>query len=362
MTLTTHTRFGLARLGWDETWAEAMQPHRTAGFVPGRVSAQLRGSYTVLTEAGPTRAELAGRLRHESTASGSVPAVGDWVALPSADGESLIHAVLPRRTAITRKAAGRATTAQVLAANVDVVAVVSSLDGDANTRRLERYLSVAWESGARPIVVLTKADLRDDAEAAAADIAASAFVSTHAVSGLTGAGVDAIRAELAGQGTLALVGPSGAGKSTLVNRLLGEERQITHDLRRDGKGRHTTTNRELFLLPGGGVVVDTPGLRELGLWGSEASGTDETFSDVVELAARCRFGDCAHETEPGCAVRAAVDDGQLDAGRLESWRKLERELAWIERRRDGRAISEERRARRRFERSFRRVSDGPWTN
>jgi ribosome biogenesis GTPase / thiamine phosphate phosphatase len=359
--LTSEPHLELGRLGWDEGWAAALAALDTAGLTPARIGAQLRGSYTVFTEAGVVPAEIAGRFRHApSPTAGDIPAVGDWVALDEAADRIVIRAVLPRRTAIARKAAGRETVVQVLAANVDVVLVVSSLDGDPNARRIERYLSAAWESGARPVVALTKADLDPDAEAVAAEIAGSAFVPVHAVSAVTGLGLDAIQAELAGDRTLALVGPSGAGKSTLVNRLLGAERQATHDIRRDGKGRHTTTHRELFLVPGGGVVIDTPGLRELGLWGGGGGGTNETFSDIAELAAACRFTDCAHETEPGCAVRAALDDGRLDAGRLESCRKLERELAWMERRRDGRAVAEERRARRRLERSLRTVSDGPW--
>ncbi len=360
MTLRKNTGSVLRPLGWDDAWAEAMRPYRADGLAPARIAAQFRGGYTVHTEAGVEPAELAGRLSHATGSSFAVAAVGDWTAIDPRGNPRLIRAVLPRRTAIVRKAAGLATVVQVLASNVDVVVVVSSLEAETNVRGLERYLAAAWESGAQPVIALTKADLRPDAESEATELAARTLVPVHAVSAVSGLGLEAIRAQLAGDRTLVLVGPSGAGKSTLVNRLLGTDLQITDAVRRDGKGVHTTTHRELFLVPGGGVVIDTPGLRELGLWGAEEAGTDVTFADVVALAADCRFTDCAHEAEPGCAVRAAVEDGRLDGARLESYRKLERELAWMEQRRDGRAIAEQRRARRRLERSFRKGSEGPW--
>jgi ribosome biogenesis GTPase / thiamine phosphate phosphatase len=362
LTLTADSRIDLGRLGWDEAWAADMAIHAAAGFVPGRIAAQLRGAYTVSTEAGVELAELAGRLRHTSASPADVPAIGDWVALDASADTAVIRAVLPRRTEIARKAAGRETVPQVIAANVDVVLLASPLDRGLNSRAIDRYLTAAWESGARPVVALTKADLDEHAESAAAEVSGTSFVSAYAVSAVTGLGLDELRAELTGDRTLVLVGPSGAGKSTLVNCLLGKERQTTAAVRGDGRGGHATTHRELFLVPGGGIVIDTPGLRELGLWAAEATGTDHTFADVVELAAGCRFADCAHDAEPGCAVRAAIDHGRLDPGRLESYCKLQRELAWMERRRDGRAIAEERRARRRLTRSFRRVSEGPWTS
>lgn len=355
MPLTTEPDIDLRRLGWDDAWAEALAA-AAPGLVPGRVSAQHRGGYAVVAAEGELTAVAAGRLLHGDA---ELPAVGDWVAL-DLSGSPVVREVLPRRTAIARKAAGRTVVAQLLAANVDVVAVVASLDDELNLRRIERYLAAAWESGAAPVVVLTKADLRPDADAAAAEIAATAFVPVLALSARTGTGMDALRAQLEGDRTLAFVGPSGAGKSTLVNRLLGDERQATQDVRRDGKGRHTTTYRELFLVPGGGVVVDTPGLRELGLWGGQGAGTDDAFADVAALALECRFADCAHESEPGCAVGAAIGAGLLDASRLESYRKLERELASTERRRDLRARAEEKRARLRLARSFRKGSEGPW--
>lgn len=362
MTLVTEPRLDLRRLGWEDLRVAEIATHGAAGLVPGRVAAQLRGAYTILTGFGEAPAELAGRLQHEADGPQDLPAVGDWVAVDRTANRAVIRAVLPRRSAIARKAAGRGAVEQVLAANVDVVLVVISLEGEQNARRLERYLSVAWESGGQPVVVLTKADLRSDAEAVAAEVAATAFAPVHAISARSGAGVDDLRAYLAGDRTLALVGPSGAGKSTLVNRLLGSERQSTRDLRKDGKGRHTTTHRELFLVPGGGVVVDTPGLKELGLWSGDRMGTDEAFADIAELAAACRFNDCAHETEPGCAVLAAIVVGGLDPDRLESYRKLMRERAWVARRQDGRATADARRARRRMARSMKGPAEGPWTS
>jgi ribosome biogenesis GTPase / thiamine phosphate phosphatase len=360
LTLKSESRFDLRRLGWDDGWADTLAPYGSAGLTPARVASQSRAGYAVLGTDGESPADLAGRLRHEAAGGDGLPAVGDWVAVDAAGDRAVIRAVLPRRTAVTRKAAGREALAQVLAANVDVVVVLSSLESDPNLRRLERYLSAAWESGARPLVALTKADLRADAEAVAAEAAASVFVSVHAVSALTGQGLAEIEAELAGDRTLVFVGPSGVGKSTLVNRVLGADRQQTQDVRRDGKGRHTTTSRELFLVPRGGVLIDTPGLRELGLWSGDGAGADETFAEIVELATSCRFADCAHAVEPGCAIQTAIAEGRLSRERLESFQKLEREIAWMERRRDGRAIAEARRARRRFARSMRRSSEGPW--
>ena len=350
-------RFDLARLGWDEAREGELAPHE--GLVPGRVSDQQRGSYGVLVAAGEIRAEAAGRLHRDAVGQADLPAVGDWVVVDLDGGRPTIRAVLERRTALVRKAAGRGSSEQVLAANVDVVLVVDSLDGGPNRRRLERYLAAAWESGAEPIVVLTKADLTDDGPATAADVAASCFVRTYAVSAVTGERVPDVAALFEGDRTAAVVGPSGAGKSTLANRLLADERQATAAVRDDGRGRHTTTYRELFLLPEGGVVVDTPGLRELGLAG-DGSGTGAAFPEVDELAAGCRFADCAHEREPGCAVQAALADGRLDPARLASWRKLAREVRFYAERKDARKRAERRKAMRRFERSRRRASEGPW--
>ena len=333
----------LIALGWDDTRAEQFEPHSDAGLTPGRVAVQHRGAYDVLTELGELRVDVAGRLYDGSTPA-DLPAVGDWVAVAARPDEQggTIQAVLPRNTKFSRKTAWQAAEEQVLAANVDVVFIVSSLNEDLNLRRLERYLTLGWESGARPVIVLTKADLASQPEAGVAEVESIAYgVPVHSISSKTGAGLDAVRAHLAEGVTAALLGSSGVGKSTLVNALLGEDRLETREIRDDGRGRHTTTRRQLVILPSGGLVIDTPGMRELQLWVAE-DGLEGAFEDVAELAAQCRFSDCAHETEPGCAVRAALEDGTLAPERWESYVKLQRELEHLERRLDKRAQAEQR--------------------
>ena len=271
---------------------------------------------------------------------GELPAAGDWVAVAARhdEGAGTIHAVLPRRSAIVRKAAGNPTEAQVVGANVDTVFLVTSLNDDLNLRRLERYLATAWESGAQPAILLTKADLCDDPAAAVLDVQAIAYgVPVHAVSTVTGEGIDELGAYLGEGKTIALIGSSGVGKSTLVNRLAGREVLATQEIREsDGRGRHTTSHRELVPLPGGGLVLDTPGMRELQLWES-SDGMQEAFDDVEELVDACRFADCGHGVEPDCAVQAALADGSLAPERYESWVKLQRELEHLERKQGGRA-------------------------
>lgn len=340
----------LQDLGWDDGFAAAFEPHDNC--IPARVSAQHRGGYDVLTERGELRVRLAGRLRHEAASAADLPAVGDWVALR----EETVHAVLPRRSAFTRKAAWSPTEAQVLAANLDTVFVVSGLDGDFNLRRLERYLTLAWESGATPALVLTKADLCEDVGGSLLEAEQVAFgVPAHVVSNVTGEGLDELSPYLAPAKTVALLGSSGVGKSTLANRLLGAELQATKEIAEDGRGRHTTTSRQLLRLPGGALLVDTPGLREIQLWDAD-EGIEEAFADVDELAAGCRFNDCAHRREPGCAVQAAIDEGRLPRERLQSYRALQRELARLARKQDARLRSEERKKRAALARSRRRVS------
>jgi ribosome biogenesis GTPase / thiamine phosphate phosphatase len=345
----------LAALGWSPSRAEEFVPHAAAGCVPARVAAQHRGAYVVHGEDGDRPAEVAGQLLHAALGAADLPAVGDWVAVRDESGAAAatIHAVLPRRTSFSRKAAGEAAE-QVVAANVDVVFLVGAFGPDLNVRRLERYLAAGWDSGADPVVVLNKSDLADDLAGETAEVEAVAFgVPVHAVSAANGTGLDGLAPYLEGNRTVALLGSSGVGKSSLVNRLVGSERQDVAALRADGRGRHTTTHRELIPLPGGGLVLDTPGMREIGLW--EASdGVDRTFADVTELAAACRFRNCAHDGEPGCAVLTAVDEGRLPAERLESYRKLLRELRHLEVKGDPRALAEARKRRRRFARSLRR--------
>jgi ribosome biogenesis GTPase len=327
---------GLELIGWDEGWDAAFAPFRAEGLEPGRVTVQQRSILTVAVADGERPAEVGGRL-HQDAGPGGLPVAGDWIGLRG----SRIEAVVPRRTVFVRRAADETAAAQVVAANVDVALVVAAVT-DLNARRLERYVTAAWDSGATPVVVLTKADLADDLDAAVAEAQAAApGVRVLVTSAVAGEGLDGVRAELAPNRTGALLGPSGAGKSSLLNRLLGEERFATGEIRADGRGRHTTTHRELVPLPEGGIVLDTPGMRELGMWADEES-LDAAFDDVAELAAACRFNDCAHSGEPGCAVAAALADGTLAPERFEAYRKLERELEHLERRNDPRLRAEHR--------------------
>jgi ribosome biogenesis GTPase / thiamine phosphate phosphatase len=334
----------LAHLGFGPALAAAFEPHEETGLAPGRVAVEHRGALVLLSDEGEVWAGIPGRLRHRAASPLDLPAVGDWVAYRRGgqDDRARIEAVLPRRTAFVRKTAGFESVEQVVAANVDVVFCVTSLVDDLNARRLERYLTLAWESGAQPVVVLTKADLCTKVDAAVAHVSGVTFgVPMHVVSGLTGEGMDELEAHLAGGRTAALVGSSGVGKSTLVNCLCGSERLATAAVRSDGRGRHTTTHRELVALAAGGCLIDTPGMRELVLWDAE-EGLDRAFEDVDGLAGRCKFRDCEHRTEPGCAVREAIRTGALDPARLESFRHLQRELRYLEIRHDARARSEER--------------------
>jgi ribosome biogenesis GTPase / thiamine phosphate phosphatase len=322
--------------GWSDALQQAFAPFAAEGHIPGRVVVQQRGSYGLVTDAGELSAQISGRLAHEAE-SGGYPAVGDWVAASARPAESAatIHAVLPRRTAFVRKAAYTTATEQVVAANVDVAFLVASMNADLNARRLERYLATAWQSGANPVVVLTKCDLAENPEAEIAEAEAVAFgAPVLAVSALTGEGLDALAEHLRPTETAVLVGSSGVGKSSLVNALAGEELMATAAIREaDAHGRHTTTHRELIRLPSGALILDTPGMRELGLIDA-GDGLSTTFEDIEALAETCRFADCGHGNEPGCAVREAMEDGRLDPGRWKSFQKLQRELAHQERKED----------------------------
>jgi ribosome biogenesis GTPase / thiamine phosphate phosphatase len=336
----------LATLGWDAAWHSAFEPFRGEGVVPGRIAAQHRGAYDVLTGEDEVRAKIAPRMRRESSVA-ELPVVGDWVAL---DANGVIQGVLPRRTVFSRRAAhdpaSGAPREQVIAANVDVVFVVVPLGQELDRRLLERYVTLALESGARPVLVLTKADLDADADAIASELAdIGGELPVHAVATKAGVGVDAVRSYLTPGVTGTLLGPSGAGKSTLVNALVGDASLLaTAEVRADGAGRHTTTRRQLVQLPEGGLVIDNPGMREVHLWLAEG-GLAEAFEDIVELAAQCRFADCRHETEPGCAIQAALADQRLARERWESYRALERELAELEERLARRERSRARRGR-----------------
>ena len=320
--------------GWSDGLQQGFAPHAADGLVPGRVVAQHRGRYDLICASGEARAEISGRLARDAL-PGGYPAVGDWVAAePSlGDGPAIIQHVLPRRTAFTRKAIGRTGGAQVVAANVDVAFLVASLNADLNPRRLERYLAAAWQSGAAPVVLLTKADICPDAAEVAAGLNAGG-APVHVLSSLTGEGLEAVRTYLTPGRTAVMVGSSGAGKSTLANVLLGSERMAVGAIREDdARGRHTTSHRELILLPGGGLLLDTPGMRELALFEAE-EGVSATFEDIEAIVAACKFNNCSHGSEPGCAVRAALEAGDLDDGRWRSFQKLGRELDHLARRED----------------------------
>jgi ribosome biogenesis GTPase / thiamine phosphate phosphatase len=338
-------------LGWDEGWSAAFEEYRAAGLEPARVAVPHRGAYDVLTEEGEVRARLPGRTRRAADPAADVPVVGDWVVVElGTGGAPYIRAVLPRRTKFSRLAAhdpgSDETREQVVAANVDVVFLVASIAEELSRRRFERYLTLAWESGARPVILLTKADLVTDPDdvVVAVEKVAGRDVPVHPVSVRSGQGLETVRSYLPRGVTGALLGPSGAGKSTLVNALSDEEVMSTAAVRDDGTGRHTTTRRQLVMLPGGGLVVDNPGMRELHLW-LAADGLDEAFSDVVELEARCRFTDCRHEGEPGCAIQGALADGRLDPERWRSYRELRQELSELDERLARRERSHARRGR-----------------
>lgn len=344
----------LAALGWTDELEAAFTTYAQRGFEPARVVAEHRGGYLVRGERDERLAHARGRLRDDEL-FGGMPAVGDWVAVcDAAGGRAAIEALLPRRTKVSRKTPWLKSEEHVLAANVDTIFLVSGLDRDFNPRRLERYLATAWDSGAEPVVVLTKLDLCDDSEKLVQAEAVAMGVPVIAVSNLTGDGLEDVEALLRPARTLVLLGSSGVGKSTLINRLAGRRLMPTADVRRDGRGRHTTRHRQLLVLASGALLLDTPGLRELQVWEGDL---DSAFADVAALAADCRFNDCAHETEPGCAVREALETGMLDPERLRSYRKLQRELLALEARRNSRLRRELKRrwrARARESRSARR--------
>ena len=295
----------------------------------GRITLQEKGMYRIRTIMGEQNALVSGKFQFDAQSPSDYPAVGDYVSANCTDPDTaIIHQVLPRRSLFVRKAAGTSKTEQVVAANIDTVFLCMSLNNDFNLRRLERYLAVAWESGANPVVVLTKADLCADLPQKQREVEAIAIgVEILTTTAMELEGHRQIMPYITEGGTVAFVGSSGVGKSTLINRLLGEERLATGGLRNDNKGRHTTTHRELLFLPGGAMVIDTPGMRELGMWDA-ASGVEQTFGDIEVLAARCRFRTCSLTSEPGCAVRAALESGHLDAGRWLSYQKLKNENSY----------------------------------
>jgi ribosome biogenesis GTPase len=347
--MTTDPSHTLETLGWDAARVRELAETGVEDGQPARVILEHQHIYRVSTAVDEPAAVVSGRLRHGATSRSDYPAVGDWVVVtrPSGSDRVIIQAVLPRRSRFSRKVAGSETEAQVVAANVDVVFLVAGLDRDFNLRRVERYLVTAWEGGATPVVILNKADLRDDVSACVHAIARIApGVPVHAISCRSGDGLAALEAYLGPGRTVALLGSSGVGKSTLINRLLGFDRQRTRDVReRDSRGRHTTSNRELVVLPAGGLLIDTPGMRELQLW-SGGETLQDAFDDIRRTADGCRFRDCRHDSEPACAVKAAVAAGDIPPERLANYLRLHRELDQLAARQDERlALDAKRRDR-----------------
>lgn len=342
--------------GWDEQWAEVFAPYAADGLVPARVGIEFNHIYRLYTADGEINAQQAGRILHKAGGRQDLAAVGDWVALrrtPGAPGTSgTIEAILPRRSKFSRKVAGEVTQEQVVAANIDTVFLVMGLDHDYNPRRLERYLMMSYESGASPVVLLSKADVVDDLAARLAEVAVSApGTPVHAIAAkpkrerppdAAVQGIQIVEEYLGPGRTGALLGSSGVGKSTLINALIGSEMLKTKEVREhDSRGRHTTRHRQLIMLPGNGLLIDTPGMRELQLWVAETA--KESFEDIEALAAECHFTDCRHREEPRCAVKRAVDEGRLPAERLASYHKLGEEVRALEERKDVRARIEEKR-------------------
>ena len=327
----------LQQYGWNEHFAAHFQPFAAEGLQAGRVTLEYNQFYRIYNGAEEILAETTGKLRYDAQSRADLPAVGDWVALKKRPDQehARIHAVLPRHSQFTRKMVGSKTEEQVVGANIDTVLLITALNQDFSPRRVERYLSVAWKSGATPVVLLSKADLCDDVpEKVAAIEAISNGASVFPISAKHGTGVAEVQAYFAPGQTVAVLGTSGVGKSTLINRLIGFDRQKVSEIREsDDRGQHTTRHRELILLPQGGLVLDTPGMRELQLWEVD-EGVEQVFSDVEDLAAQCRFSNCQHEAEPGCAIRPAIASGVLAPSRLENYRKLQAELAHLARRQE----------------------------
>jgi ribosome biogenesis GTPase len=336
----------LIDLGWNDFFKAQFKSINLKDSIPARVAVQQKDRYIVFCERGELWAEVSGKFRHKALSKADFPTVGDWVAVTvKTDGDgAVIHSLMPRKSKFSRKAAlaggpnygdGK-TDEQVLSANIDTAFIVAGLDGEYNLRRLERYVAVAWDSGTTPVVLLNKSDLCEDVDARVSEVQNTVVgVPVYSVSAVIKDSLGILNGYFVKGRTAAFLGSSGVGKSTIINALLGYERQKTCEVREsDKRGRHTTTYRELIMLPAGGILIDTPGMREIEIWGDE-NGLSRAFDDVEEIAARCRFNDCGHGNEPGCAVRQALDDGELDADRYQNYLKLQKELERLAIRKSG---------------------------
>jgi ribosome biogenesis GTPase / thiamine phosphate phosphatase len=346
----------LELIGWSSFFAKSFESHYQQDYTVGRVALEHKNTYILYTEHGELSAEVTGKIRYRASGREDFPAVGDWVVISARDSENraTIHAVLPRKSKLSRKTVGSKTQEQIVATNIDTVFLVCGLDGDFNLRRIERYLVLVWESGANPVILLNKADLCDDVERCRDEVEEIALgVPIIVLSAAKNQGLDALTPYLSKGQTVALLGSSGVGKSTLTNQLVGKAVQTVQEVRqRDDRGRHTTTHRELIILPSGGLLIDTPGMREIQIWAKDES-LQETFTDIETLATQCRFQDCQHDSEPGCAVRKALEDGTLDYQRLLNHQKLQKELGYLVRKQDQKAYLAEKEKWKKITKSLR---------
>jgi ribosome biogenesis GTPase / thiamine phosphate phosphatase len=347
--------------GWNDFFANHFEPYCHQGFTVARVVIECRNSYILQSENAELSAEITGKLRYRASERQDFPAVGDWVVIRAREreGTASIHEILPRKSKFSRKTVGAETTEQIVATNVDTVFLVSGLDGDFNPRRIERYLILAWESGANPVIVLNKADVCPNLEACLREVSAIALgVPIMTISAATSQGLEELKPYLQPGQTVALLGSSGVGKSTITNQLMGETVQTVQAVRQgDDRGKHTTTHRELMVLPTGGLIIDTPGMRELQIWTGD-EGMSGTFADIEELAQQCRFRDCQHQREPGCAVRQALQDGRLDESRFLNYQKLQKELKYMERKQDQREYIAEKEKWKKLTKAMRNYQKG----
>lgn len=348
----------LELLGWNSFFAKNFDSHWQEGYTVGRVALEHKNNYILYTGQGELSAEVTGKMQYRASGRQDFPAVGDWVVISAINSENraMIHAVLPRKSTFSRKTVGGKTEQQIIATNIDTVFLISGLDGDFNLRRIERYLILVWESGANPVIILNKADLCADVEQRREAVESIALgVPIVVLSALNNQGLDVLTPYLGKGQTVALLGSSGVGKSTLTNQLAGKKVQAVQEVRYgDDRGRHTTTHRQLIVLPSGGLLMDTPGMREIQIWAGDES-FQETFADIQTLAMQCRFHDCQHECEPGCAVQQAIEDGILDYERFLSYQKLQKELNYLARKQDRKATLVEKERWKKITKSLRNM-------